>query len=98
MKQQLQHRLQQLKTEFESGQKALADIEAKQTNIQHTMLRIQGAIQVLEEELASAEDDVPKELSSAEDTSQNLTEAHHSSANGFVEVATNAHGWIPHHL
>ncbi|MDJ0703457.1 MAG: hypothetical protein QNJ46_09275 [Leptolyngbyaceae cyanobacterium MO_188.B28] len=58
MRQQLQHRLQQLKTEFESGQKVLTKLEAKQVNIQNTLLRIQGAIQVLEEELAkSAEGD-----------------------------------------
>ena len=59
MKQQLQQRLQELKTEFESGQKALAELEAKQANIQNTLLRIQGAIQVLEEELAKADEDVP---------------------------------------
>ncbi|PHJ58538.1 hypothetical protein VF14_26715 [Nostoc linckia z18] len=52
MKQQLQNRLQQLKAEFASGQKVLADLEAKQINVRETLLRIQGAIQVLEEELA----------------------------------------------
>ena len=54
MRQQLEHRLQQLKSEFESGQKVLAELEAKQANIQSTLLRIQGAIQVLEEELAKS--------------------------------------------
>lgn len=57
MKQQLQHRLQELKQEFESGQKVLAELKEKKTNIQNTLLRIQGAIQVLEEELAKAEDE-----------------------------------------
>ncbi|MBD2612256.1 MAG: hypothetical protein RMY62_018005 [Nostoc sp. ZfuVER08] len=52
MKQQLENRLQQLKAEFASGQKVLADLEAKQINVRETLLRIQGAIQVLEEELA----------------------------------------------
>ena len=56
MKQQLQQRLQALKTEFESGQKVLAELEAKQANVQNTLLRIQGAIQVLEEELAKADE------------------------------------------
>ncbi|MEH1945276.1 MAG: hypothetical protein V7L01_34370 [Nostoc sp.] len=51
MKQQLENRLQELKAEFASGQKVLADLEAKQINIRETLLRIQGAIQVLEEEL-----------------------------------------------
>ena len=59
MRQQLEHRLQQLKTEFESGQKVLAELEAKQANIQNTLLRIQGAIQVLEEELIKAAKDEP---------------------------------------
>ena len=55
MKQQLEQRLQQLKNEFASGQKLLADLEAKQVNVRETLLRIQGAIQVLEEELAKTE-------------------------------------------
>jgi prefoldin subunit 5 len=56
MKEQLQQRLQQLKAEFESGQKVLADLEAKQTSVRETLLRIAGAIQVLEE-LKEAESD-----------------------------------------
>lgn len=52
MKQQLEQRLAELKSEFASGQKVLADLEAKQVNVRETLLRIQGAIQVLEEELA----------------------------------------------
>lgn len=49
MKEQLQQRLRQLKQEFEAGQKMLAELEAKQNNLQQTLLRISGAIQVLEE-------------------------------------------------
>jgi uncharacterized coiled-coil protein SlyX len=52
MKQQLEQRLEELKSEFTSGQQVLADLEAKQVNVRETLLRIQGAIQVLEEELA----------------------------------------------
>ena len=55
MKEQLEQRLQELKAEFESGQKVLADLEAKQANVRETLLRIQGAIQVLEEELAKTD-------------------------------------------
>ncbi len=51
MKNQLEQRLKELKTEFESGQKMLAELEAKQTNLKTTLLRISGAIQVLEETL-----------------------------------------------
>lgn len=52
MREKLEKRLQQLKAEFASGQKVLVDLETKQANIRETLLRIQGAIQVLEEELS----------------------------------------------
>lgn len=52
MKQQLEQRLRELKTEFESGQKALAELENRQADLRNTLMRISGAIQVLEEELA----------------------------------------------
>ncbi|MEG4083649.1 hypothetical protein [Microcoleus sp. POL10_C6] len=52
MQEKLQQRLQSLKTEYEAGQKMLADLEAKQANLRDTLLRISGAIQVLEEALS----------------------------------------------
>lgn len=52
MKHQLEHRLKELRSEFESGQKTLAELETKQMNLRNNLLRISGAIQVLEEELA----------------------------------------------
>ncbi|MBD1903823.1 hypothetical protein NDI44_22575 [Trichocoleus sp. DQ-A3] len=54
MKEQLEQRLQSLKSEFEAGQKMLAELEAKQANLRDILLRISGAIQVLEEELTNA--------------------------------------------
>ncbi len=54
MQEQIQRRLTQLKTEFEEGQKMLADLEAKQANLRNTLLRISGAIQVLEELLVQS--------------------------------------------
>jgi predicted nuclease with TOPRIM domain len=51
MKEQLQKRLQELRSEYEAGQKMLADLEAQQTNLRGTLLRISGAMQVLEEVL-----------------------------------------------
>jgi hypothetical protein len=51
MKEQLEQRLQQLKSEYESGQKMLAELEARQRQLRDTLLRISGAIQVIEEEL-----------------------------------------------
>ena len=54
-KEQLEKRITELKSEFEAGQKMLADYEAKQEELRSTMLRISGAIQVLEELLAQGE-------------------------------------------
>jgi predicted nuclease with TOPRIM domain len=42
-------RLASLKKEFETGQARLRELEAEQTYVRETMLRISGAIQVLEE-------------------------------------------------
>ena len=42
-------RLQSLQTEYESGQKMLAELDAKRTTLINTLLRIEGAIQVLKE-------------------------------------------------
>jgi chromosome segregation ATPase len=53
MKEQLEPRLKQLKAEFETGQTMLADLEQKRATLQQTLLRISGAIQVLEELLAA---------------------------------------------
>ncbi len=51
MKEQLEKRLAELKAEFASGQKVMAELETKQANIRDTLLRISGAIQILEEEI-----------------------------------------------
>lgn len=57
MKEQTKERIEQLKAEYESGQKMLADLETQESNLRTTMLRISGAIQVLEELLAKAEEE-----------------------------------------
>ncbi len=51
MREQLEQRLNELKTEFEAGKKMLAELETKQANLRETLLRISGAIQVLQEVL-----------------------------------------------
>lgn len=51
MRSQLSSRLLQLKQEFQKGEERLQQLEAEAANVRDTMLRIQGAIQVLEEEL-----------------------------------------------
>lgn len=55
MRDQLEQRLKQLKAEFEAGQKMLAELEAKQASVRETLLRISGAIQVIEEELEKSD-------------------------------------------
>ncbi|NET44179.1 hypothetical protein [Okeania sp. SIO2B3] len=57
MKEQLEQRLQKLRNELASGQKMVAELKAKQKNLNQTLLRIEGAIQVLEEEIAKIEED-----------------------------------------
>jgi len=54
MREQLQQRLIELKSEFELGQNKLTEIEAQATNLRNMLLRISGAIQVLDEELGEA--------------------------------------------
>ena len=46
MKQQLEQRLKELRAEHAAGQKALAELESKQTSLRSTLIRINGAIQV----------------------------------------------------
>ncbi|MGV2388044.1 MAG UNVERIFIED_CONTAM: hypothetical protein LVR29_06145 [Microcystis novacekii LVE1205-3] len=57
MKEQIKERIEQLKAEYESGQKMLADLETQESNLRTTALRISGAIQVLEELLAKTEEE-----------------------------------------
>lgn len=44
-------RLAQLKTQYDAGQKELDKMRQKENDLQVTLLRISGAVQVLEEEL-----------------------------------------------
>lgn len=74
MKEQLSKRLEELKEEFESGQKVMSELEIKQKNLKETMLRISGAIQVLEEELQKAQKPTEAESKQAEDQHQERSE------------------------
>ena len=51
MQQQLKNRLEVLKKEFETGQKQLHELENEAATLRHMLLRISGAVQVLEEEI-----------------------------------------------
>lgn len=55
MQEKLYQRLQTLKAEYKSGQQVLDELETKQANLRTTLLRISGAIQVLEEMLAEVQ-------------------------------------------
>lgn len=51
MREQLERRLEALKKEFNTGRARATELEQQQATLQQTLLRISGAIQVLEEEL-----------------------------------------------
>jgi uncharacterized coiled-coil protein SlyX len=71
MRERLEQRLQELKTEFGKGEQTLQELEEQVATVRQTLLRISGAIQVLEEELGKAEqpDEVVPELSVEQSTS-----------------------------
>ena len=45
----LEKRINELKSEFENGKKILEELEVKRNSLTQTMLRISGALQVLED-------------------------------------------------
>ncbi len=59
MRSQLEDRLRELRAEFDAGRKLLAGHEADVARLNESLLRISGAIQVLEEELER--DDTPEQ-------------------------------------
>ena len=52
MRQEIENRLQSLIAEFKAGQEMLAELDAKQAHLRSSLLRISGAMQVLEELLS----------------------------------------------
>lgn len=64
MNNRLEERLKQLQSEYEAGQKMLADLEAKRVQLTQTLLRIEGAMQVIREILAPETDSPSAEKSS----------------------------------
>ncbi len=55
MKLELKARLKELKEEYQKGQERLMALEKETSSLSNTMLRISGAIQVLEELIAKDE-------------------------------------------
>jgi hypothetical protein len=70
VREQLRLRLEELKAEEQAGQRVLADLDRKRTDLEATLLRIGGAIQVLEEFLI-ADDSVSDSVSDSVDGSAN---------------------------
>jgi uncharacterized coiled-coil protein SlyX len=60
------HRLEELRAEYEKGKKTLEDLETQVANVRATLLRISGAIQVLQEELEAT--DVSKDSTTPKDS------------------------------
>ena len=53
MRERMAGRLEELQAEFEVGQKMLAELEVRHANLKTSLLRIGGAIQILEELLGT---------------------------------------------
>ena len=53
MKEQLEARLAELRSEYDAGLGVMADLQKKEEDLRTTLMRISGAIQVLEEILAA---------------------------------------------
>lgn len=61
MKSRLQKRLETLEAEHKAGQKMLAELDARRQGLTTTMLRIEGAMQVLREMLDEEAGATPSE-------------------------------------
>ncbi len=62
MTERINGRLQELRTELEAGHRLMTDLQARQANLQSSMLRISGAIQVLEELLQAESAAAPERV------------------------------------
>jgi hypothetical protein len=75
MRERLEQRLAELRVDFERGQQTLDQLETQAMTVRQTLLRISGAIQVLEEELGDTgqPNENSSELSVEEDEQVNET-------------------------
>lgn len=65
MRERIETRLAELRAEAARGEQALAELDAKRAELGRVMLRISGAVQVLEETLAAADGPTPEGDSAA---------------------------------
>lgn len=56
IKDRLEKRLKELKVDFDAGQKEMQKLEARRLELPRVLLRIDGAIKVLEEELGKKDE------------------------------------------
>jgi predicted nuclease with TOPRIM domain len=75
MQEQLHNRLEALKKEFETGQARLKELETEEAYVRETLLRISGAIQVLEEVLATNGAEPAKEAAQLKDETVSVHKA-----------------------
>ena len=59
MESRLRQRLDALRTEYDNGQKTLQELESQAASVRATLLRISGAVQVLQESLDEPAGDSP---------------------------------------
>ena len=57
MREQVETRIENLRAEYRAGQEMLVNLEERRANLQVTLARISGAIQVLEELLQGSHSD-----------------------------------------
>jgi hypothetical protein len=62
MREELEKRLQELRNEFQTGHTKLQESERQQLVLRETLLRISGAIQVLEELMEDKSEKGPQEV------------------------------------
>ena len=67
IREQAQSRLSELQREYEVGQRRLQELMAQEVTLRETLLRISGAIQVLEELTARPGDEPVPSMGSASD-------------------------------
>ena len=72
MSDKLMRRLEELKIEFQAGQTKLQDLDIQQSRLRETLLRISGAIQVLEEmvEPSKPNGQMPPEIAAQSEASR----------------------------
>lgn len=73
MREVIEHRLQLLATEYNAGHEMLAELDGRRANLQATLARISGAIQVLQELLQ--DDQPPRQETKPESAAKTLVAA-----------------------